>query len=193
MFTNLSCRKLDGSARKADSLRELAGRARAAVPTGLGEALTGVMRGSGGGVRHMDTACGVPEAAWDLLVSAAPLRYWRSVVIARAGMVLRSEIVQNVLLIAILVAAFALVVGLIQVVNRMLDRATDRGELPGQPPDTGTPHYGAPDNRVAGRSGGPVAVSVRGLPRRGHRDRQWPDLLPDADPRPGRGTHLRVK
>jgi hypothetical protein len=45
--------------------------------------------------------------------------------------------VEDVLLIAILAAAFALVIGLIQVINRVLERDTDQGELADEPPDTG--------------------------------------------------------
>lgn len=60
---------------------------------------------------------------------------------------------EDVLLIAILVAAFALVIGLIQVINRMLERDTDRGELADEPPDTGTPDYGDPGGGVTGPSG----------------------------------------
>jgi hypothetical protein len=56
---------------------------------------------------------------------------------------------EDLLLIAILVAAFALVIGLIQLINRMLERDTDRGELAGEPPDTGLPDYGNPGNAVA--------------------------------------------
>jgi len=60
---------------------------------------------------------------------------------------------EDVLLIAILVAAFALVIGLIQVISRMLERDTDRGELADEPPDTSTPDYGSPGNGVAGPAG----------------------------------------
>ena len=60
---------------------------------------------------------------------------------------------EDVLLIAILVAAFALVIGLIQVISRMLERDTDRGELADGPPDTGMPDYGNPGNGVAGPAG----------------------------------------
>jgi hypothetical protein len=45
---------------------------------------------------------------------------------------------EDVLLIATLVAAFALMIGLIRVISRMLERDTDRGELADEPPDTGT-------------------------------------------------------
>ena len=60
---------------------------------------------------------------------------------------------EDVTLIAILVAAFALVVGLIQVVNRMLERDTDLGELADEPPDAGTPDYGGPGNGATGPAG----------------------------------------
>ncbi|HEY0932246.1 MAG TPA: hypothetical protein VGD91_00760 [Trebonia sp.] len=60
---------------------------------------------------------------------------------------------EDVLITAILVAAFAAVIGLIQVISRMLDRDTDGGELADKPPDTGKPDYGDPGNGVAGPSG----------------------------------------
>jgi hypothetical protein len=56
---------------------------------------------------------------------------------------------EDLLLIAILVAAFALVIGLIQVINRMLERDTDQGELADEPPDAGLPDYRSPGNAVA--------------------------------------------
>jgi hypothetical protein len=43
-------------------------------------------------------------------------------------MVLRGEAVSDVLLIAILVATFALVIALIQVISRMLERGTGLGD-----------------------------------------------------------------
>lgn len=60
---------------------------------------------------------------------------------------------EDVLLIATLVAAFALVIGLIQVISRMLERDTDLGELADEPPDTGTPDYGGPGHGMAGPTG----------------------------------------
>jgi hypothetical protein len=60
---------------------------------------------------------------------------------------------EDALLIAILVAAFALAIGLIRVIDRMLERDTDRGELADEPPDTSTPDFGGPDNGVVGPSG----------------------------------------
>jgi hypothetical protein len=60
---------------------------------------------------------------------------------------------EDVLLIAILVAAFALVIGLTQVINRMLERDTDRGELADEPPDTGTPGHGNLGNGAASPTG----------------------------------------
>ena len=60
---------------------------------------------------------------------------------------------EDALLTAILVAAFALMVGLIQVISRMLERDTDRGDLADELPDTGTQGYGNPDNGAAGPAG----------------------------------------
>ncbi|TVZ03866.1 hypothetical protein EAS64_15570 [Trebonia kvetii] len=60
---------------------------------------------------------------------------------------------EDALLTAILVASFAFVIGLIQVINRMLERDTDRGELADQPPDTGMSHRGNPGNGLAGPTG----------------------------------------
>jgi hypothetical protein len=61
--------------------------------------------------------------------------------------------VSDVLLIAVLVAAFALVIALVQVISRMLERDTDLGELADEPPDTGTQDRDDPGNGVAGPSG----------------------------------------
>jgi hypothetical protein len=52
--------------------------------------------------------------------------------------------VSDVLLIAILVAFFALAIGLVQVLGRMIDRDTDPDNLADEPPDTGGPDTGAP-------------------------------------------------
>ncbi len=60
---------------------------------------------------------------------------------------------EDAYLVAVLVASFVLVIGLIQAINRMLERDTDRGELADEPPDTGTPDYGTPGNGVAGPEG----------------------------------------
>ena len=43
----------------------------------------------------------------------------------------------DVVLIAILVAFFALAIGLVQVLSRMLERDTDPDSLADEPPDTG--------------------------------------------------------
>jgi hypothetical protein len=43
----------------------------------------------------------------------------------------------DVLLIAILVAFFALAIGLVHVLSRMIDRDTDPDSLADEPPDTG--------------------------------------------------------
>lgn len=43
----------------------------------------------------------------------------------------------DVILIAILVAFFALAIGLVQVLGRMLERDTDPDSLAEEPPDTG--------------------------------------------------------
>jgi hypothetical protein len=59
----------------------------------------------------------------------------------------------DVLLIAILVASFALAIALIQAVNRMLERGTSPGELADEPPDVGTPDYGNPGDGVVGPLG----------------------------------------
>ncbi len=56
----------------------------------------------------------------------------------------------DVLLITTFVACFALVIALIQVISRVLERDTGRGELADEPPDAGTPDYGHPGNGVAG-------------------------------------------
>jgi len=60
---------------------------------------------------------------------------------------------EDAYLVAVLVASFVLVIGLIQAINRMLERDTDRGELADEPPDTSTPDYGTPGNGVAGPEG----------------------------------------
>jgi len=61
--------------------------------------------------------------------------------------------VSDVLLIAVLVAAFALVIAVAQLISRMLERDPDRGELADDPPDTGAPDRGHPGNGIAGPSG----------------------------------------
>jgi hypothetical protein len=68
-------------------------------------------------------------------------------------MVLRGETMEDVLLIVIMVASFAFVIGLIAVISQMLERDADRGELADEPPDTSTPDYGSPGNGVAGNTG----------------------------------------
>ena len=55
----------------------------------------------------------------------------------------------DVLLIAILVATFALVIVLTQVLSRMLERGTALGGLADEPPDTGTRDRGNHGNGVA--------------------------------------------
>ena len=57
----------------------------------------------------------------------------------------------DVILIAILVAFFALAVALVQVVGRMIERDTDPDSLADEPPDTG----GGPRPSLDGRPGGP--------------------------------------
>jgi hypothetical protein len=57
-------------------------------------------------------------------------------------MVLRA--VSDVLLIAILLAFFALAIGLVQVLGRMIERDTDPDSLADEPPDAGGPDTGAP-------------------------------------------------
>jgi hypothetical protein len=60
----------------------------------------------------------------------------------------------DVFLIAILVAFFALAIGLVHVLSRMIDRDTDPDALADEPPDTGV----APASGVApapGLDGGP--------------------------------------
>jgi hypothetical protein len=47
--------------------------------------------------------------------------------------------VSDVVLIAIMVAFFALAVGLVQVLSRMIERGTDPDSLAEEPPDTGVP------------------------------------------------------
>jgi hypothetical protein len=56
-----------------------------------------------------------------------------------------------VILIAILVAFFALAIALVQVVGRMIDRDTDPDGLADEPPDTGA----GPQPSLDGRPGGP--------------------------------------
>lgn len=48
-----------------------------------------------------------------------------------------SGTVSDVLLIAILMAFFALAIGLVQVLSRMIERDTDPNSLADEPPDTG--------------------------------------------------------
>jgi len=60
---------------------------------------------------------------------------------------------EDAYLVAVLVASFVLVIGLVQAVNRMLERDTDRDELTGEPPDAGTPDYRDPGNGAADPSG----------------------------------------
>jgi hypothetical protein len=57
--------------------------------------------------------------------------------------------VADVYLIAVLVASFIFVIGLIQVISRMLERDTDRDELGDEPPDAGPPGYGSPGDGTA--------------------------------------------
>ena len=64
-------------------------------------------------------------------------------------MVLRGEAVSDAFLIAILMATFALVIALTQVISRMLERGTDLGGLADEPPDTGTRDRGNHGNGVA--------------------------------------------
>jgi hypothetical protein len=71
----------------------------------------------------------------------------------QTGMVLRGEAVSDLLLIAILVAAFALVTALVQLISRMIERDTDLDDLANEPPDTGTPDGGSLGNGVVGPSG----------------------------------------
>jgi hypothetical protein len=67
-------------------------------------------------------------------------------------MVLRAgRTVSDVILIAILVAFFALAIGLVQVLSRMIERDTDPDVLTEEPPDTGA----APAPRLNGRTGWP--------------------------------------
>jgi hypothetical protein len=68
-------------------------------------------------------------------------------------MVLRA--VSDVLLIAILVAFFALAIGLVQVLGRMIDRDTDPDNLADEPPDTGGPDTGAPATGAPATPGRP--------------------------------------
>ena len=56
----------------------------------------------------------------------------------------------DVVLIAILVAFFALAIGLVQVLSRMIERDTDPDSLAEEPPDTGV----APNPGLDGRTGG---------------------------------------
>ena len=57
----------------------------------------------------------------------------------------------DVVLIAILVAFFALAIGLVQVLSRMIERDTDPDSLAEEPPDIGA----APNPGLDGRTGGP--------------------------------------
>jgi hypothetical protein len=59
--------------------------------------------------------------------------------------------VSDVLLIAILVAFFALAIGLVHVLSRMIERDTDPDALADDPPDTGA----APAPSLDGGTGGP--------------------------------------
>jgi hypothetical protein len=59
--------------------------------------------------------------------------------------------VSDVVLIAILVGFFALAIGLVQVLSRMIERDTDRDFLAEEPPDAGV----APNPGLDGRTGGP--------------------------------------
>ena len=59
------------------------------------------------------------------------------------------------LLIAILVAFFALAIGLVQVLGRMIDRETDQDNLADEPPDTGGPDTSAPDTSAPAIPGRP--------------------------------------
>jgi hypothetical protein len=72
---------------------------------------------------------------------------------------------EDAYLVAVLVASFVLVIGLIQAINRMLERDIDRGNLADEPPDAGTPDYGDPGNGAAGPSGWPT-VTAPALPAR---------------------------
>jgi hypothetical protein len=58
--------------------------------------------------------------------------------------------VSDVVLIAILVAFFALAIGLVQVLSRMIERDTDPDSLAEEPPDTGA----VPSPGFDGRTGG---------------------------------------
>jgi hypothetical protein len=68
-------------------------------------------------------------------------------------MVLRAgrRAVTDLILIAILVAFFALAIVLVQVLGRMIDRDTDPDALADEPPDTGA----GPRPSLDGRPGGP--------------------------------------
>jgi hypothetical protein len=57
----------------------------------------------------------------------------------------------DVILIAILVAFFALAIALVRVLGRMIDRDTDPDGLADEPPDTGA----GPPPGLDGRRGGP--------------------------------------
>ena len=78
----------------------------------------------------------------------------------------------DVTLIAILLAFFALAIGLVRVLGRMIEGDGDPGEFPDEASDAGTP---------SDPSGRP-SVFV-GLVARGH----------DADPRPDRGTNSGLR
>jgi hypothetical protein len=60
---------------------------------------------------------------------------------------------EDVLLVTIFLASFALAIGLIQVISRMLERDTDRDGLASEPPDTPAPDYSSPGNGVADLAG----------------------------------------
>ena len=68
-------------------------------------------------------------------------------------MVLTGETMDYLLLIAILMASFALVIGRVQVISRMLERDTDPGEPGDEPPGTDPPVFGSPRNGVVGPLG----------------------------------------
>jgi hypothetical protein len=59
--------------------------------------------------------------------------------------------VSDVVLIAIMVAFFALAIGLVQVLSRIIERDTDPDSLAEEPSDTGV----APNAGLDGRTGGP--------------------------------------
>jgi hypothetical protein len=61
--------------------------------------------------------------------------------------------VTDVYLVAVLVASFIFVIGLIQAISRMLERDTDSGDLADEPPDSADPGDGHPGNGVTGPLG----------------------------------------